>query len=135
MEELQKLYDVLVRDGYYTNDFETFISKWDDPEYKQKVYEVTSRDGLYTKDFESFTNKYQKKKIESDFISQDQSGELVTEDISSDIPVYDFETGGCRDGLASYGVNANQGAESTLAWQISLLKMYTVVGLHLDEQL
>ncbi len=62
MEELQKLYDVLVRDGYYTNDFETFISKWDDPEYKQKVYEVTSRDGLYTKDFESFTNKYQKKK-------------------------------------------------------------------------
>ena len=36
MEELQKLYDVLVRDGYYTNDFETFMSKWDDPEYKQK---------------------------------------------------------------------------------------------------
>ena len=51
MEELQKLYDVLVRDGYYTNDFETFMSKWDDPEYKQKVYEVTSRDGLYTQDF------------------------------------------------------------------------------------
>lgn len=62
MEELQKLYDVLVRDGYYTNDFETFISKWDDPEYKQKVYEVTSREGLYTQDFESFNNKYTKKK-------------------------------------------------------------------------
>jgi len=82
MEELQKLYDVLVRDGYYTNDFETFISKWDDPEYKQKVYEVASRDGLYTQDFKSFNNKYQKKKIESDFIAQDQDGELVTGDTS-----------------------------------------------------
>ncbi|MDA9302889.1 hypothetical protein N9Q25_00685, partial [bacterium] len=32
-----------------------------------------------------------KKKDESDFIAQDPSGELVTENISSDIPVYDFE--------------------------------------------
>lgn len=28
----------------------------------------------------------------------------------------DSETGGCRDGLTSEGVNMNQGAESTLAW-------------------
>jgi uncharacterized protein YyaL (SSP411 family) len=37
------------------------------------------------------------------------------------LPLYDAETGGCRDGLEPHGVNQNQGAESTLAWLISLL--------------
>jgi len=37
------------------------------------------------------------------------------------LPVYDFATGGCRDGLQLDGVNLNQGAESTLSWLISLL--------------
>src|SRR5690554_6870502 len=36
-------------------------------------------------------------------------------------PVYDFATGGCRDGIHPQGVNLNQGAESTLSWLISLL--------------
>ncbi len=35
------------------------------------------------------------------------------------LPLYDPETGGCRDGLEPRGVNQNQGAESTLAWLIS----------------
>lgn len=43
--------------------------------------------------------------------------------------IYDFETGGCRDGLEPDGVNANQGAESTLSWLISLLRMYEVMGM------
>jgi hypothetical protein len=34
--------------------------------------------------------------------------------------LYDCETHGCRDGLHSSGVNENQGAESTLAWLLSL---------------
>ena len=42
--------------------------------------------------------------------------------------VYDFETGGCYDGLQATGVNENQGAESTLSWLISLLTLYEVVG-------
>ena len=46
-----------------------------------------------------------------------------------DTQVYDFETGGCRDGLESDGVNANQGAESTLSWLISLLRMYEAMGM------
>lgn len=37
--------------------------------------------------------------------------------------LYDFETKGCCDGLESYGVNRNQGAESTLAYLISHLTM------------
>lgn len=37
------------------------------------------------------------------------------------IPLYDFETHGCNDGLESHGVNRNQGAESTLAYLIAHL--------------
>ena len=43
-------------------------------------------------------------------------------------PLYDFETGGCCDGLQPYSINANQGAESTLACLISLLTMYETMG-------
>jgi hypothetical protein len=37
--------------------------------------------------------------------------------------LYDFETKGCCDGFESYGVNRNQGAESTLAYLISHLSV------------
>jgi len=40
------------------------------------------------------------------------------------IPLYDFTTGGSRDGLHPDRVNENQGAESTLAWLMSLLLMH-----------
>ena len=40
--------------------------------------------------------------------------------------LYDYETGGCCDGLESYGVNRNQGAESTLAYWISYLTVLDV---------
>ncbi len=39
-------------------------------------------------------------------------------------PVCEFATGGCHDGLHADRVNANQGAESTLAWLMSLLLMH-----------
>ena len=40
------------------------------------------------------------------------------------VSLYDFKTGGCCDGLTSDGPNQNQGAESTLAWLISLLQIH-----------
>jgi glycosyltransferase involved in cell wall biosynthesis len=40
--------------------------------------------------------------------------------------LYDYKTGGCCDGLTPDGTNRNQGAESTLAWLLSLLNMYSV---------
>ncbi len=40
--------------------------------------------------------------------------------------LYDYQTGGCRDGLSADGPNLNQGAESTLAWLIALLTMMDV---------
>ncbi len=38
----------------------------------------------------------------------------------SGFPLYDYVTGGCRDGVTREGVNQNQGAESTLAFLSSL---------------
>ncbi len=40
------------------------------------------------------------------------------------IALYDYDTGGCCDGLTADGANRNQGAESTLAWLLALLQMY-----------
>ncbi len=37
------------------------------------------------------------------------------------IPLYDFRTKGCADGLMPGGINGNQGAESTLSFMLSLL--------------
>ncbi|ADY51891.1 glycosyl transferase group 1 [Pseudopedobacter saltans DSM 12145] len=37
------------------------------------------------------------------------------------VPLYDYETNGCCDGLTMIGLNRNQGAESTLAYFISYL--------------
>ncbi len=42
--------------------------------------------------------------------------------------VCDPATGGCRDGLFADGVNQNQGAESTLAWLQSLMKLHMAIG-------
>lgn len=39
------------------------------------------------------------------------------------LPMYDYETGGCRDGLTSDGFNENQGAESTLSYIVSFLEI------------
>jgi hypothetical protein len=39
------------------------------------------------------------------------------------LPLYDSTTGGCRDALHLDRVNQNQGAESTLAFQLSLAEM------------
>ncbi len=46
------------------------------------------------------------------------------------IPLYDFRTKGCCDGLMSGGLNANQGAESMLSFLLSLLAIvesYTLI--------
>ncbi|SMC46932.1 glycosyltransferase family 4 protein [Moheibacter sediminis] len=44
-------------------------------------------------------------------------------DNSHGVSLYDFSTGGCRDGLHISGINKNQGAESTISWLCSLLKI------------
>lgn len=53
------------------------------------------------------------------------------------LPVCDYKTGGCCDGLERQGINGNQGAESTLAWIISLTNLHAAVQtqVRLDENL
>lgn len=80
MEELQKLYDALKREGYYTKSFEDFQEQYADPAYRDKVFGVVTRDGLYTKSREEFDAKYSpvKKKDDSGaspFQPQAPSGE------------------------------------------------------------
>lgn len=48
------------------------------------------------------------------------------------LPLYDYETKGCGDGLQRNGVNRNQGAESTLAYWISHL--YVLKGLEFEYE-
>jgi len=49
------------------------------------------------------------------------------------VPLYDYATGGCRDGLTADGPNLNQGAESTLAWLLSLLSFHYLMEMEADE--
>lgn len=44
------------------------------------------------------------------------------------LPLYDFATGGCCDGIGVSHVNLNQGAESTLCFLVSLLEMLDLAG-------
>jgi glycosyltransferase involved in cell wall biosynthesis len=48
------------------------------------------------------------------------------------MPLYDPKTGGCRDGLMADGINQNEGAESSLAWLLSLM---TLQKTYADEVL
>jgi hypothetical protein len=49
------------------------------------------------------------------------------------LPLYDFATGGCRDGMGVSLVNANQGAESTICFLMSLLSMLELAGEGLEH--
>ena len=46
------------------------------------------------------------------------------------LPLYDYTTGGCGDGLHHDRVSANQGAESSLAFHLSLAEMNHAEGLN-----
>ena len=50
------------------------------------------------------------------------------------LPLYDYATGGCHDGLHAEGVNANEGAESTLAFLGSLLTLRYVQTVGGEEE-
>jgi hypothetical protein len=46
------------------------------------------------------------------------------------VPLYDSNSGGCSDGLHADRVSENQGAESTLAFHLSLAEMNLVEHLN-----
>lgn len=77
MEELQKLFDVLTRDGYYTKSFEEFQTQLGTTEYQDKVFDVVTRDGLFTQDKATFLNKYTVKKKDSSDLPGDGVEEVT----------------------------------------------------------
>lgn len=50
------------------------------------------------------------------------------------LPVYDFESGGCYDGLEEYGLNQNQGAESTIAYLMAHLTVLNAFELEYEYE-
>lgn len=77
-DELKKLYDTLVSKGYYTNSYEEFIVKYEDPQYRDKVFGVVTRDGLYTKSREEFDVKYAPLKKKEEPVSSSQEEQLAS---------------------------------------------------------
>jgi hypothetical protein len=49
------------------------------------------------------------------------------------VPLYDFATGGCLDGLGAVEPNQNQGAESTVSFLLALLEMMELAGEGLEH--
>jgi glycosyltransferase involved in cell wall biosynthesis len=49
------------------------------------------------------------------------------------LPLYDFTTAGCHDGLGELEVNQNEGAESTISFLMSLQRMHDLVGEGLEH--
>ena len=67
MEEIEKLYNVLIDKKLYSKSLEEFEEQFSDPEYVDKVYNVVTDRKLYSKDKETFNNQYSsKKKIEDE---------------------------------------------------------------------
>ena len=62
MEEIEKLYNVLIDKKLYSKSLEDFQVQFADPEYVDKVYNVVTDKKLYSKDKETFTNQYSSKK-------------------------------------------------------------------------
>jgi glycosyltransferase involved in cell wall biosynthesis len=50
------------------------------------------------------------------------------------VPLYDYKTGGCCDGLTPDGPNQNRGAESTVAWLVSLLTLNLLANIEVLDR-
>lgn len=77
MEELQKLYNVLVEQDLISKPFEEFEVEFSNPEYVDRVFNAVKEKDLYSFDKESFTEKYSpKKKIQDEDMASDSEDGL-----------------------------------------------------------
>jgi len=86
------------------------------PVYDQQAIETMAMVLLYSKAFEITRDNDNLTKMQISY-------EWFLGRNSLHIPLYDYETHGCADGLQFNSVNRNQGAESTLAYYISHLSV------------
>jgi hypothetical protein len=84
---LDKLFDVVSKEGLYTKSKNDFIQKYNNPQEIDKLYQVVSRDGLFTKTKDDFYAKYypdlKKKEPEvSPYVSAPTKSPLQSPDFS-----------------------------------------------------
>ena len=72
MDELEKLYAVLKRDGYYSKSFTDFVKQFENQDYRSKVFNVVSRDGLYSGQAQDFEAKYYNPQLIQETIATDE---------------------------------------------------------------
>ena len=72
MDELEKLYAVLNRDGYYSKSFTDFVKQFENQDYRSKVFNVVSRDGLYSGQAQDFEAKYYNPQLIQETIASDE---------------------------------------------------------------
>jgi len=72
MDELEKLYAVLKRDGYYSKSFTDFVRQFENQDYRSKVFNVVSRDGLYSGQAQDFEAKYYNPQLIQETIATDE---------------------------------------------------------------
>lgn len=116
MESIEFLNSFSFKDGYLNpvGNAGWMRKNGKNPIYDQQAIETMAMVLLYSKTF-ALTN-------DSKYLTlMHISYEWFLGKNSLHIPLYDFETQGCADGLQFNSVNRNQGAESTLAYFISHL--------------
>ncbi|TRX49071.1 glycosyltransferase [Fulvivirga sp. M361] len=122
MESMDFLTEVTMKDGYLSI---IGNKEWYKKDGKRSVFAQQPIDALamvlmYHQAFSLTKNKEYLNKLFTAFMWFLGENDLR-------MSLYDFETKGCCDGFESYGVNRNQGAESSLAYLIShltVLKAY-----------
>ena len=80
----------------------------------QQPIDVSSMVYLYSKMYDTTKNHLYKEKMFTSFEWFFGKNDL-------NVPLYDFESKGCCDGLEQYGINRNQGAESTICFWLAYL--------------
>lgn len=116
LESMKFLSDITMKDGYLSivGNKEWYIKNGPQSTFAQQPLDAMAMVLLFHEAFHFTKDKSYLGKLYTSFMWFLGENDLR-------MSLYDFETKGCCDGLESYGVNRNQGAESTLAYLIAHL--------------
>ena len=116
MESIEFLDNLSFKNGYLSpiGNAGWMKKNGSNPIYDQQAIETMAMVLLYSKIYEITKDEQYLQKMHISY-------KWFLGENSLHIPLYDYETNGCGDGLQHNSVNRNQGAESTLAYFISHL--------------
>jgi glycosyltransferase involved in cell wall biosynthesis len=117
-ESMQFLSDITLKDGFLSlvGNEKWYVKNGTSSMYAQQPLDALAMVLMFHQAFHLTKDKTYLNKLYSSFMWF-----LGENDMR--MCLYDFETKGCCDGLESYGVNRNQGAESTLSYLVAHLTM------------